>query len=57
MLCGGGRLTGEGYDQGLFVQPTIFDNVSNNMTIAREEIFGPVLVALPYQSLEEVGSR
>ena len=43
MLCGGGRLTGDAYDRGLFVQPTIFDNVKNDMAIAREEIFGPVL--------------
>ena len=53
MLCGGGRLTGEGYDQGLFVQPTIFDNVNSGMRIAREEIFGPVLSVLTFKDADE----
>jgi acyl-CoA reductase-like NAD-dependent aldehyde dehydrogenase len=53
MLCGGGRLTGEGYDQGLFVQPTIFDDVNNNMKIAREEIFGPVLSVMTFSDADE----
>jgi len=53
MLCGGGRLTGEAYDKGLFVQPTIFDNVKNDMTIAREEIFGPVLSVLTFKDADE----
>src|SRR5207342_2231592 len=48
---------GEGHPQGLeagyFVKPTIFVNVKNDMTIAREEIFGPVLCILPYQNEEE----
>jgi aldehyde dehydrogenase (NAD+) len=35
------------------VKPTIFANVNNNMTIAREEIFGPVLVMIPYRTEEE----
>ena len=39
--------------KGYFVKPTIFSNVRNDMTIAREEIFGPVLCILPYQSEEE----
>jgi aldehyde dehydrogenase (NAD+)/betaine-aldehyde dehydrogenase len=53
MLCGGGRVTGEGYDQGLYVQPTIFDQVRNDMQIAQEEIFGPVLSVLTFQDADE----
>ena len=53
MLCGGGRLTGEGFDHGLFVQPTIFDNVKNSMKIAQEEIFGPVLSVITFKDEDE----
>ena len=53
MVCGGGRLTGEGYDNGLFVQPTIFDNVKNSMKIAQEEIFGPVLSVMPFKDEDD----
>ncbi len=42
-----------GLDKGYFVQPTVFANVNNTMTIAREEIFGPVLVMIPYKDEEE----
>ena len=42
---------------GYFVQPTVFDNVQDEMTIAREEIFGPVVVALPFEDIEEVAAR
>jgi aldehyde dehydrogenase (NAD+) len=42
-----------GLDKGYFIKPTIFANVNNQMTIAREEIFGPVLVMIPYKSEEE----
>ncbi|MBV8432090.1 MAG: aldehyde dehydrogenase family protein, partial [Solirubrobacterales bacterium] len=42
---------------GYFVPPTLFTATSDDLKIAREEIFGPVLVALPYQSLEEVAAR
>jgi aldehyde dehydrogenase (NAD+) len=42
-----------GLDKGYFIQPTVFANVNNSMTIAREEIFGPVLVMIPYQTEEE----
>ena len=52
LVCGGpGRP--QGLEKGYFVKPTVFGNVRNNMTIAREEIFGPVLCILPYQSEEE----
>ena len=42
---------------GYFVSPTLFSGVTDEMTIAREEIFGPVLVALPYDDIEEVAAR
>ena len=52
LVCGGtGRP--EGIEQGYFVKPTVFSRVNNQMTIAREEIFGPVLCILPYNSLDE----
>jgi aldehyde dehydrogenase (NAD+) len=49
----GGSGRPEGLSKGYFVKPTIFSNVRNDMTIAREEIFGPVLCILPYDSEEE----
>src|SRR5439155_10873339 len=42
---------------GYFVNPTLFTNVNDEMRIAREEIFGPVLVAMPYDDVEEVARR
>lgn len=45
------------FDRGYFVEPTIFSAVEDNMTIAREEIFGPVLVAMPFDDLDEVIKR
>jgi acyl-CoA reductase-like NAD-dependent aldehyde dehydrogenase len=51
---GGGTPVGNG---GYFVEPTLFTATSDDLKIAREEIFGPVLVALPYESLEEVAAR
>src|SRR5260221_1099641 len=50
---GGERATGD-LAQGYFVQPTVFDQVRDDMTIAREEIFGPVVVAMPFEDIEEV---
>lgn len=46
LLCGGGPLTGPDYDDGCFIAPTVFDQVTPEMTIAREEIFGPVLAIM-----------
>ncbi|MFN3323740.1 MAG: aldehyde dehydrogenase family protein [Bryobacteraceae bacterium] len=43
---GGNRITGGAYDKGYFVEPTIFANVTENMRIAQEEIFGPVLAVM-----------
>ncbi|PTX46354.1 aldehyde dehydrogenase (NAD+) [Gemmobacter caeni] len=52
LVCGGpGRP--EGVNRGWFARPTIFGNVTNDMTIAREEIFGPVLAILPYDTVDE----
>ena len=51
LITGGGRP--EGLDQGFFVQPTVFADVDNSMTIAREEIFGPVLSIIPYETEED----
>ncbi len=53
---GGTRPEGENL-KGYFVQPTVFDHVKDEMTIAREEIFGPVVVALPFEDIEEVAAR
>ena len=52
LVCGGtGRPAG--LTAGYYVQPTIFANVKNDMTIAREEVFGPVLAILPYRDDED----
>ncbi|WP_137723899.1 aldehyde dehydrogenase [Prescottella subtropica] len=51
VVLGGGIPAG--LDTGWFVEPTIFADVDNSMTIAREEIFGPVLSVLPYDTLDE----
>lgn len=52
LVCGGlGRP--DGISSGYFVKPTVFSDVTNTMTIAREEIFGPVLVIIPYDTEEE----
>jgi aldehyde dehydrogenase (NAD+) len=45
-VCGGRRLTGGEYDKGWFVEPTVFAGVTEEMVIAREEIFGPVLAIM-----------
>ncbi len=44
-------------DKGFFIEPTVFDNVTDDMEIARDEIFGPVLSVLPFESLDEVVER
>jgi aldehyde dehydrogenase (NAD+) len=49
----GGSGRPDGLSKGYFVKPTIFSNVRNDMTIAREEIFGPVLCILPYDNEEQ----
>ena len=52
-LVTGGLGRPEGLDKGYYVRPTVFGNVQPSMTIAREEIFGPVLSILPYDSEEQ----
>ncbi|WP_439497990.1 aldehyde dehydrogenase family protein [Bosea sp. (in: a-proteobacteria)] len=56
-LVTGGSGRPEGLNRGYYVRPTVFANVTDEMTIAREEIFGPVLSILPYQSDDEVVQR
>lgn len=53
LALGGHKASGAGCGQGLFVEPTIFRDVHNAMRIAREEVFGPVLVVIPFGSDEE----
>lgn len=50
LLCGGGRPADQFLKNGLFIEPTIFVDVTSNMTIAREEIFGPVLAVLKWSN-------
>ncbi|HEX7775863.1 MAG TPA: aldehyde dehydrogenase family protein [Parvibaculum sp.] len=52
-LVTGGTGRPDGLNKGYYVRPTIFADVSNDMTIAREEIFGPVLAILPYKDEED----
>jgi aldehyde dehydrogenase (NAD+) len=53
LLCGGGRTSERGY----FVEPTVFDDVSDEMKICREEIFGPVMSVLKFKDIDEVVQR
>ena len=53
LLTGGERVG----DKGFFVEPTIFDNVKDDMAIAKDEIFGPVVSVLPFKSVDEVIER
>ena len=52
-LVTGGPGLPEGLDKGYYIRPTVFSEANNEMTIAREEIFGPVLTMIPYESEEE----
>ena len=52
-LAAGGPGRPEGLDKGYFAKPTVFANVTNDMMIAREEVFGPVLAILPYETEED----
>ncbi|CAO2629494.1 Aldehyde dehydrogenase, mitochondrial [Lemmus lemmus] len=53
LLCGGGAAA----DRGYFIQPTVFGDVKDSMTIAKEEIFGPVMQILKFKTIEEVVGR
>jgi aldehyde dehydrogenase (NAD+) len=52
-VLAGGEGRPAGLEAGYFVKPTVFVNVTNNMTIAQEEIFGPVLSVIAYDSEDE----
>ncbi len=52
-LAAGGTGRPDGLDKGYYVKPTVFTDVNNDMTIAREEIFGPVLSIIPYETEDE----
>lgn len=52
-LVAGGPGRPEGFNRGYYVRPTIFADVSNDMTIAREEVFGPVLAMIPFENEDE----
>ncbi|MCP5088819.1 MAG: aldehyde dehydrogenase family protein [Rhodobacteraceae bacterium] len=52
-LVAGGTGRPEGLNRGYYIRPTVFADINNNMTIAREEIFGPVLSMIPFETEEE----
>jgi acyl-CoA reductase-like NAD-dependent aldehyde dehydrogenase len=52
-VIAGGPGVPEGCDKGYYVRPTVFSNVLNSMTIAQEEIFGPVLSMIPYDTIDD----
>jgi aldehyde dehydrogenase (NAD+) len=54
LVCGGNEITIPGCEGGHFIEPAIFTNVSNDMKIAKEEIFGPVLSVIRYSDVNEV---
>jgi aldehyde dehydrogenase (NAD+) len=56
-VTGGERLLDGEYAAGFFVPPTVFTNVGEDMSIAREEIFGPVISAIPFDDLEQVAKK
>jgi len=53
LLCGGGRP----FDRGYFIEPTVFDEVNEDMKIGSEEIFGPVMSVIPFRDVDEVIQR
>jgi aldehyde dehydrogenase (NAD+) len=53
LVCGGARVGDKGY----FIQPTVFADVQDDMKIAKEEIFGPVMSIIPFKSVDEVVER
>ncbi|MGE1063148.1 aldehyde dehydrogenase [Megasphaera paucivorans] len=54
LICGGEKIMDDGLDKGNFVRPTIFADVTNDMRIAQEEIFGPVVCILKFKHEEDV---
>ena len=57
LIAGGRRMSGDGCGGGYFVEPTVFANVNDDMTIAREEIFGPVMAVLDFDDENDVIAR
>jgi betaine-aldehyde dehydrogenase len=53
LVTGGRRMTGPGLDQGTFVSPAVFDGATPDMRIVQEEIFGPVVAVIPFDSEED----
>jgi aldehyde dehydrogenase (NAD+) len=53
LAVGGGRPSGDEFAKGWWVEPTLFTDVDNSMTIAQEEIFGPVLVVIPFEDEDD----
>ncbi|MDL1892721.1 aldehyde dehydrogenase family protein, partial [Sphingobacteriales bacterium CHB3] len=53
LLTGGGKPSAPELEKGFFVEPTIFDHVNNKSTISQEEIFGPVLSIIRYNTIDE----
>jgi len=56
LACGGTRITENGFDKGYFIRPAILSDVNNEMRVAREEIFGPVICAIPFENEENAVS-
>ena len=56
LICGGEKLTGPDYDNGYFIQPTIFDDVPPDSELAQHEVFGPVLAVIPFKTEDEAVS-
>ncbi len=57
LACGGGTPKLQGFEDGFFIEPTVFTGVRDDMRIAREEIFGPVMAVLSFKNEEEVVAR
>lgn len=53
LITGGRRATGPGLEKGYFIEPTVFADVSNDSELAQEEIFGPVLAVIPFDTEEQ----
>lgn len=54
VLVGGARPSGNGFEQGFYYAPTVIDGLTNASTVAQEEIFGPVVVALPFDGEDDL---
>lgn len=57
LICGGGKTCVAGLEKGLFVKPTVFADVTDDMRIAKEEIFGPVMCVLDFETEDDVVAR